>query len=201
MATSLPSNTACGTTTTTYRGVVMYEDEASFWLDGTLHQTWARVGVQPRVDTCGMRKTAHIFGALTLEERPRFHDQCAPVFNAQTFWEFLRLLVRRARRKVFLIIDHSPCHNLDGDGTAWLAANRRRLELFRLPSYSPELQSDRGRLEEDQEADHAQRLLPHDRRTRCRADGDLRHLSGTTVADRRSGRPLCVMIPCPRDSV
>ena len=27
----------------------MYEDEASFWLDGTLHQTWARVGVQPRV--------------------------------------------------------------------------------------------------------------------------------------------------------
>src|SRR2546425_1141800 len=49
------------------RGVVMYEDEASFWLDGTLHQTWARVGVQPRIDTFGMRKTAHIFGTLSLE--------------------------------------------------------------------------------------------------------------------------------------
>lgn len=116
----------------------MYEDEASFWLDGTLHQTWARVGVQPRVDTFGMRKTAHIFGALTLEEQPRFHYQFAPVFNAQTFWEFLRLLVRRSRRKVFLIIDNSPCHNLDAEGKAWLAANRHRLELFRLPAYSPE---------------------------------------------------------------
>ena len=116
----------------------MYEDEASFWLDGTLHQTWARVGVQPRVDTFGQRKTAHIFGALSLEERPRFRYQFAAVFNAQTFLDFLMLLVHRARRKVFLVIDNSPCHNLDADGKAWLVANRRRMALFRLPPYSPE---------------------------------------------------------------
>ena len=116
----------------------MYEDEASFWLDGTLHQTWARVGVQPRVDTFGQRKTAHIFGALSLEIRPRFQYQFAPVFNAQTFLEFLTRLVRRTRRKIFLVIDNSPCHNLDAEGRAWLTANRRRLELFRLPPYSPE---------------------------------------------------------------
>ncbi|MBI4486360.1 MAG: transposase [Acidobacteria bacterium] len=116
----------------------MYEDEASFWLDGTLHQTWARVGVQPRVDTFGMRKTAHIFGALSVELRPRFQYQFATVFNAQTFLEFLKLLVRRTRRKIFLVIDNSPCHTLDADGQAWLAANRRRVELFRLPPYSPE---------------------------------------------------------------
>jgi hypothetical protein len=46
----------------------MYGDEASFWLDGTLHRTWARIGHQPHVDTFGMRKTAHVFGALSLEE-------------------------------------------------------------------------------------------------------------------------------------
>ena len=86
----------------------MYEDEASFWLDGTLHQTWARVGVQPRVDTFGMRKTAHLFGALSLEVRPRFQYQFAAVFNAQTFLDFLTLLVRRTRRKIFLVIDNSP---------------------------------------------------------------------------------------------
>jgi hypothetical protein len=105
------------------RGVVMYEDEANFWLDGTLHQTWARVGVQPRVDTFGMRKTAHVFGALSLEVRPRFQYQFAAVFNAQTFLDFLKVLVRRTRRKIFLVIDNGPCHNL---------------ELFRLPPYSPE---------------------------------------------------------------
>ena len=116
----------------------MYEDEASFWLDGTLHQTWARVGVQPRVDTFGMRKTAHLFGALSLEVRPRFQYQFAAVFNAQTFLDFLTLLVRRTRRKIFLVIDNSPCHNLDTEGRAWLTAHRRRIALFRLPPYSPE---------------------------------------------------------------
>ncbi len=36
----------------------MFADEASFWLDGSLHRTWARVGVQPHVDTYGMQQVA-----------------------------------------------------------------------------------------------------------------------------------------------
>ena len=35
----------------------MFGDEASFWLDGTLHRTWAPIGKQPRVDTFGERKS------------------------------------------------------------------------------------------------------------------------------------------------
>jgi transposase len=122
------------------RGVVAYGDEASFWLDGTLHQTWSRVGCQPRVDTFGVRKTAHVFGMVTLEQRPRFLYQFAPVFSGITFLNFLKELVRRVRRrKIFLIIDNGPCHNLDEDGRRWLALQRHRIELFRLPPYSPEL--------------------------------------------------------------
>ena len=116
----------------------MFGDEASFWLDGTLHRTWARVGVQPHVDTFGMRKTAHVFGAMSLEEHPNFHYFFAPVFNALTFLTFLKELVRRSRRKLFLIIDNAPCHNLNAEGKEWLRCNRHRLELFRLPPYSPE---------------------------------------------------------------
>ncbi len=121
------------------RGVVMFGDEASFWLDGSLHRTWSRVGVQPRVDTFGARKTAHVFGVVTLEPRPLFLWRFAPVFNSRTFLEFLQELVRRcSRRKLFLIIDNGPCHNLDADGKAWLRENAGRIELCRLPPYSPE---------------------------------------------------------------
>lgn len=116
----------------------MFEDEASFWLDGTLHQTWSRVGVQPRVDTFGMRKTAHVFGAISLEQRPRFRWMFADVFNGETFLDFLKHLVARSRRKIFLVIDNAPCHRLRPDGKKWLAANKRRIELHRLPPYSPE---------------------------------------------------------------
>ncbi|HEY0133616.1 MAG TPA: IS630 family transposase [Nannocystis sp.] len=117
----------------------MFGDEASFWLDGTLHRTWARIGEQPRVATFGMRKTAHVFGAVSLEERPRFIHQFAERFSGVTFLEFLQHLVGCFRRKIFLVIDNGPCHNLDAVGKAWLAANTHRIELFRLPPYSPEL--------------------------------------------------------------
>jgi transposase len=126
------------------RGVIVFEDEASFWLDGTLHQTWSRVGVQPRVDTYGMRKTAHVFGAIALKDA-RFTYQFAPVFNAKTFHRFLKLLVRRYRgRKVFVILDNSPCHALNEEGCEWLARNKRRIELHRLPPYSPEFNAIEG---------------------------------------------------------
>lgn len=116
----------------------MFGDESSYWLDGTLHQTWSRIGKQPRVDTFGMRKTAHVFGAMSLEERPRFQYQFAEVFNGNTFLEFLKYLVRRTRRKIFLVIDNGPCHNLTAAGKRWLEAARHWIELFRLPPYSPE---------------------------------------------------------------
>ena len=116
----------------------MFEDEASFWLDGTLHRTWARVGLQPRVDTYGQRKTAHVFGAVSLEEAA-FSYAFADVFNGDTFWGFLKRLVRRfAPRKVFLIIDNAPYHWLSEEGKDWLRKNRTKIELFRLPPYSPE---------------------------------------------------------------
>ena len=126
------------------RGVVAFEDEASFWLDGSLHWTWAPVGQQPRVDTYGKRKTGHVFGAVTIETRPRFAYQFAPVFNCGTFLTFLKKLVHRRRRKVFLIIDNGPCHRLNEEAKAWLKKNRHRIELWRLPPYSPEFNGIEG---------------------------------------------------------
>jgi transposase len=122
----------------------MFGDEASFWLDGSLHRTWARVGVQPHVDTFGLRKTAHVFGAVSLEQRPHFHYLFAPVFNGDTFLLFLKHLVKRSRRKLFLILDNGPCHNLSDDGKAWLSRNRHRIQLHRLPPYSPNLNPTEG---------------------------------------------------------
>lgn len=93
--------------------------------------------------TRGERKTAHVYGAIALDDG-RFEFAFADVFNGYTFLEFLKRLVRRYRRTVFLIIDNAPCHNLDAEGRAWLAANQHRIELHRLPAYSPELNAIEG---------------------------------------------------------
>lgn len=147
----------------------MFGDEASFWLDGSLHRTWARVGHQPQVDTFGQRKTAHVFGALSLERRPRFSYQFAPVFKGSTFLEFLKHLVRYSRRKIFLIVDNGPCHNLDAEGKAWLDPNRRRIELFRLPPYSPNLNPIEGAWKETKKRTTHNRFF----RTTSERDGAL----------------------------
>jgi transposase len=89
------------------------------------------------VATRGERKTAHVYGAMALDNA-RFDFAFADVFNGYTFLGFLQRIVRRYRRKVIVIIDNGPCHNLEADGKAWLAANRHRIELHRLPAYSPE---------------------------------------------------------------
>jgi hypothetical protein len=123
---------------------VLFEDESSYWQDGTLHRTWAPVGQQPVVDTYGKRNTAHVYGAVEIAEEPRFHYQFADVFNGKTFHAFLVALVAAydvvvgRPRKLFLIIDNGPAHNLSADGKVWLAANKHRIELNRLPPYSPE---------------------------------------------------------------
>ena len=86
-----------------------------------------------------MRKTAHLYATVGLEDA-RFSYQFAEVFTGETFWLFLKHLVAKYDRiKIFLIIDNAPCHNLPPAGKRWLAENRRRIELHRLPPYSPEL--------------------------------------------------------------
>ena len=52
--------------------------------------------------------------------------------------------MKRSRRKLFLILDNGPCHNLKEDGKAWLRKNRHRIELFRLPPYSPNFNPTEG---------------------------------------------------------
>jgi len=86
-----------------------------------------------------MRKTAHLYATISLEDA-QFTYRFADVFNGETFWTFLKHLVAKYKgRKVFLIIDNAPWHNLPADGKEWFARNKDKIELFRLPGYSPEL--------------------------------------------------------------
>ena len=94
--------------------------------------------------TYGLRKTAHVFGAISLDDGA-LSFQFAPVCNGHTFHEFCVLLVAQyAPRKVFLIIDNGPCHWLDDAGKALLAAHADKIELHRLPPYSPEFNPQEG---------------------------------------------------------
>ena len=62
-------------------------------------------------------------------------------FRVDVFLEFLKRLVRQAKRKVFLIVDGHPVHRAR-KVKAWLKDNVHQIRLFYLPGYSPELNPD-----------------------------------------------------------
>lgn len=59
-------------------------------------------------------------------------------FNSDKLIEFLEALVKDAGRKVFLILDNLRVHH-SKPVKAWVEDRKEKIELFYLPSYSPEL--------------------------------------------------------------
>lgn len=59
-------------------------------------------------------------------------------FDADKLIEFLQALIKDAEKKVFLILDNLRVHH-SKLVKAWVAAHEARIELFYLPSYSPQL--------------------------------------------------------------
>jgi len=122
--------------------VIVFEDEASFRQTPTLHATWARVASQPHIPTRGERNTQKIFGAVRLDTAQFIYLHPQDYFQWKTYVAFLdQVLVpafyRRGHR-VFLIQDNASYHKKQ-ETYEWFAQNRRYVEVFQLPPYSPEL--------------------------------------------------------------
>ena len=62
-------------------------------------------------------------------------------FNSDKLIEFLDALIKGADKKIFLILDNLRVHH-SKPVKAWLAPRTDRIEVFYLPSYSPDLNPD-----------------------------------------------------------
>lgn len=116
----------------------MYGDEASFEQSGTLCRHWAEKGVGHEVKSFPTRKKAKVIGAVVVGSKPKWHFSCVDWFNGETFWRFLKRLVRHYKgRKIYLIVDNARYHRTK-EIHRWLKANTEKIEVHFLPPYSPE---------------------------------------------------------------
>ena len=85
----------------------------------------------------GTRQKLSMFATVTNQGKARWMiiDEA---FNADRLIEFLEALVKDATKKVFLIPDNLPVHH-SKPVKAWVAERQDKIELFYLPSYSPQL--------------------------------------------------------------
>jgi transposase len=88
-------------------------------------------------DPGGTRQKLSMLATVTNQGKTRWMiiDEA---FNTERLIELLGALIKDADRKVFLILDNLHVHH-SKPVKAWVAERLDRIELFYLPSYSPEL--------------------------------------------------------------
>ena len=119
------------------KGLILFEDEASFAQWGSLSYTWARRGHQPEVPTSGKRKGYKVFGAIEYCSGRLFSQGIEGRFNSETYQAFLQRIMEQTTEHLFLIHDGARYHT-SASTQAFLATHRERITEHPLPSYSPD---------------------------------------------------------------
>ena len=92
------------------------------------------------VEVCSNRESLSLISAVTNQGKVRWMV-FADALNAKVLTRFFKRLIRDAKRKVFLILDNLRVHHAKVV-REWLEKQSEKLEVFFLPSYSPELNPD-----------------------------------------------------------
>jgi transposase len=112
-------------------------DEASVYLQATLHVVWAPRGQTPIIKLHPGRESTHFYGALNLHSGQELAMR-SPLMNAETSALFLRkLLLAYPDDPILLLWDRAPWHR-GPEIEAVLAANPR-LEIMYLPAGAPDI--------------------------------------------------------------
>lgn len=139
-------------------GEIHWGDEMGLRSDHQTGRSYGRKGQTPVIGGTGQRFGCNMISSVTNRGTLRFmvfHGR----FTAQVFLEFLKRLVKSAKRKVFLIVDRHRAHCAQAV-QKWLAAHPEQIRLILLPPYSPELNPDEM-LNQDVKANALGRRRPH----------------------------------------
>jgi transposase len=122
------------------RAEIYFGDESGVRSDGHAGTTWSPKGQTPIVMTTGQRFGLNMLSAVSAKGLLRFMVVKGRVGSEQVC-EFIRRLMYRAKRPIFLILDGHPMHKSKLVQQCE-ASYDGRLKLFFLPPYSPELNPD-----------------------------------------------------------
>ena len=119
------------------KGLLLFEDEASFAQWGSLSYTWARRGHQPEVPTSGKRKGYKVFGAIEYFSGHLFYQGLEGRFTSESYQGFLQRILDQTQEHILLIHDGARYHT-SASTQAFMLAHSDRLTAHPLPSYSPD---------------------------------------------------------------
>jgi transposase len=133
-----------------YPGIAMrakQEDAEIQWADETglcngsyYGRSYAPCGKTPAIRLPAKPQRINLISTVTNQGKVRFMVY-RDTMKAQTLIRFMRRLIKDVGRKLFLIVDNLRVHH-SKLVREWLEDHRAQIEVFYLPSYSPELNPD-----------------------------------------------------------
>jgi transposase len=119
-------------------GEIHWGDETALVNTDVRGRCYAPAGKTPVAYTVGgTRQKLSMIATVTNQGKTRWMiiDEA---FNADKLIEFLEALIKDTGKKMFLVLDNLRVHH-SKPVKAWVAERQDKIELFCLPSYSPEL--------------------------------------------------------------
>jgi transposase len=117
--------------------LLLFGDEASFPQWGTLTYPWARRGQQPMVKTSGKRKSYKVLGLIDYFTGRFFSQGQEGRLHSAASIAFLTRVLEQTTQAIVLIQDGAKYHT-SAETQAFFARQTARLQVFQLPTYSPD---------------------------------------------------------------
>ncbi len=119
---------------------IHWGDETGVRNDCQHGRSYAPKGRTPVKKSMSKRFSVNMISTVTNRGKVEFMIY-SDRMNSERFISFLIQLIKAKRRKIYLILDNLSVHH-SGPVKQWCENNKDRIELFYLPSYSPEKNPD-----------------------------------------------------------
>lgn len=121
-------------------GEIHWGDETGLRSDSQHGRSYAPKGKTPVIRLSAKRVSINMISTVTNQGKVRFMIY-KETMTAPVLIKFMKRLIKDVDRKVFLILDNLRTHH-SKKVKAWLQEHTDEIEVFYLPSYSPELNPD-----------------------------------------------------------
>ena len=156
---------------------IHWGDETGLRNDSQHGRSYAPRGKTPEISLSAKRQRINLISSITNQGKVRFMTY-EEKMHADILIRFMARLVKDADQKIFLVLDNLRVHH-SKKVKAWLADRQDQIEVFYLPSYSPEMNPDEYLNCDLKAGVHS--------RPPARAIGDLKH---KTIAHMRKVQKL-----------
>ena len=119
---------------------IIWSDETGVINTSSSARSYAPKGMTPLIKKEGKKFGVNMISGVTNRGEVRFMIYTERM-TQQVFIKFLSRLIKSFDRKLFVIVDNLKVHH-GNIVKVWLEENKAHIELFFIPSYSPELNPD-----------------------------------------------------------